>query len=181
MLCVSLVSVEAGYVATPIAMVQAAITILNEPGSLPKKWVHPASLTDIGTISLYIISLYVVVGWLLVVSLRHPCVECSSHFAPECSIHISLGVETDGLCQNGNLARTPGKPPLLFAMGFSVTLVRSGPWFKVSPYSFYSSAPWTTLSSELGLAPCLPTNITSNNAWSPMRSPIQHWPKTTPA
>lgn len=31
------VSAEAGYVATPIAMVQAAITILNEPGSLPKK------------------------------------------------------------------------------------------------------------------------------------------------
>lgn len=28
---------EAGYVATPIAMVQAAITILNEPNSLPKK------------------------------------------------------------------------------------------------------------------------------------------------
>ncbi|KAL7872725.1 hypothetical protein AOLI_G00117960 [Acnodon oligacanthus] len=28
---------EAGYVATPIAMVQAAITILNEPDSLPKK------------------------------------------------------------------------------------------------------------------------------------------------
>ncbi|XP_062378069.1 saccharopine dehydrogenase-like oxidoreductase [Sardina pilchardus] len=28
---------EAGYVATPIAMVQAAITILNEPESLPKK------------------------------------------------------------------------------------------------------------------------------------------------
>lgn len=28
---------EAGYVATPIAMVQAAMTILNEPGSLPKR------------------------------------------------------------------------------------------------------------------------------------------------
>ncbi|KAL6477241.1 hypothetical protein MHYP_G00130760 [Metynnis hypsauchen] len=28
---------EAGYVATPIAMVQAAITILNEPDSLPEK------------------------------------------------------------------------------------------------------------------------------------------------
>lgn len=28
---------EAGYVATPIAMVQAAITILNEPDALPKK------------------------------------------------------------------------------------------------------------------------------------------------
>ncbi|KAK0152238.1 Saccharopine dehydrogenase-like oxidoreductase [Merluccius polli] len=28
---------EAGYVATPIAMVQAALTILNEPNSLPKK------------------------------------------------------------------------------------------------------------------------------------------------
>ncbi|KAM6979426.1 saccharopine dehydrogenase-like oxidoreductase [Aplochiton taeniatus] len=28
---------EAGYVATPIAMVQAAITILNEPNTLPKK------------------------------------------------------------------------------------------------------------------------------------------------
>ncbi|KAI5101946.1 saccharopine dehydrogenase a [Silurus meridionalis] len=28
---------EAGYVATPIAMVQAALTILNEPESLPKK------------------------------------------------------------------------------------------------------------------------------------------------
>nr|XP_015206961.1 PREDICTED: saccharopine dehydrogenase-like oxidoreductase [Lepisosteus oculatus] len=28
---------EAGYVATPIAMVQAAITLLNEPKSLPKK------------------------------------------------------------------------------------------------------------------------------------------------
>lgn len=28
---------EAGYVATPIAMVQAALTILNEPDALPKK------------------------------------------------------------------------------------------------------------------------------------------------
>lgn len=28
---------EAGYVATPIAMVQAALTVLNEPGDLPKK------------------------------------------------------------------------------------------------------------------------------------------------
>lgn len=28
---------EVGYVATPIAMVQAALTILNEPAALPKK------------------------------------------------------------------------------------------------------------------------------------------------
>ncbi|MEQ2290266.1 hypothetical protein AMECASPLE_001645 [Ameca splendens] len=28
---------EAGYVATPIAMVQAALTILNEPAALPKR------------------------------------------------------------------------------------------------------------------------------------------------
>ena len=27
---------ECGYVATPIAMVQAALTILNEPAALPK-------------------------------------------------------------------------------------------------------------------------------------------------
>lgn len=30
---------EAGYVATPIAMVQAALTVLNEPAALPKTWV----------------------------------------------------------------------------------------------------------------------------------------------
>lgn len=30
---------EVGYVATPIAMVQSALTILNEPAALPKKWV----------------------------------------------------------------------------------------------------------------------------------------------
>lgn len=33
--CVSHCS-EAGYVATPIAMVQAALTVLNEPAALPK-------------------------------------------------------------------------------------------------------------------------------------------------
>lgn len=32
---------EAGYVATPIAMVQAALTILNEPDALPKRSVVP--------------------------------------------------------------------------------------------------------------------------------------------
>lgn len=31
---------EAGYVATPIAMVQAALTLLNEAAALPKKWVN---------------------------------------------------------------------------------------------------------------------------------------------
>lgn len=33
-------SIECGYVATPIAMVQAALTILHEPAALPKRWVE---------------------------------------------------------------------------------------------------------------------------------------------
>lgn len=47
-ICIFLISLfcvwcfpEAGYVATPIAMVQAAITMLNESDSLPKTWVLP--------------------------------------------------------------------------------------------------------------------------------------------
>lgn len=40
---------EPGYIATPIAMVQAAITLLNEPHSLPNKWVISTSIAGCHT------------------------------------------------------------------------------------------------------------------------------------
>ena len=46
---------ECAYVATPIAMVQAALTILNESTALPKKWVyHTTNLPHIIYNVLYI-------------------------------------------------------------------------------------------------------------------------------